>query len=100
MPDSNAHEDARARNEDCRREVRAWLANRPTIAAYVQQIARGLRHGHNRSDWSPDEVASALAFLTGAQPPQAVEIENGMGSTRFYQITSAGTLAHERDPRA
>lgn len=101
MSDPNAHDPAtqRARNEDCRREVRARLAERPYTAEHAHQLQRGLKFTR-RSDWVLEEIESALAFLTATDPQQVKRLQNGMGATLYYQITAAGTLAHEQDPLA
>lgn len=105
MAEKNAHahshsrEFAQERREECRRAVRGWLAERPTIAAHTKQILRGLNAGHEH-DFTEDEVAQALGFLQCLDPEQVREVKDEVGATRYFKITSAGTLAHERDPLA
>jgi len=43
-----------------------------------------------------DDVATALAFLRGVQPPLVEMSHPPLGSNQFYQVTTAGVLALER----
>lgn len=103
MAEQNAHEPSREhaqeRREECRRKVRAWLYERTTIAAHPKQIQRGLNAGHDH-DFTLPEIDSALAFLLGVRPEQVSQVRDEIGATSYYQITSAGSVAHERDPLA
>ena len=80
------------RREEARREVRAWLHTRSAVASNCKAIRRGVNNeGFN---FKPEEVNEALVFLVSAKQ---VEITpNDDGATLYYQITAAGTLAHER----
>ena len=79
------------RREDCRREVRRYLADRPSLAFRAETIRRNL---DLEFDFTLDEVVNALAFLMSAK--QADVEPEGMGATEYFKITAAGTLAHER----
>lgn len=80
--------------EDLRFEVRRWLAGRPTVASDVTTIRHGLaRWGVGASE---QEIKEACAFLAGLEPAQAQIRTSSLGSSQSWQITSAGTLAHER----
>lgn len=91
-----AHSDAtnQVRREDCRRAVRAYLAERPVVALRVEAIVRGLR---DLGEFDPDEVRDALHFLSGLSNAQVKAAPNTLGASMAWQITSEGTLAHERD---
>lgn len=78
------------RLEECRREVRAYLAERPSIALAPASIRRGLQE----FDFSLKEVKNACAFLKDLG--QLKDETEELGSSVYYQITAAGTLAHER----
>lgn len=82
--------------EEVRYEVRAHLYTRPQASEQVPQIRRHLaRRGIDLSD---DAVSAALVFLEGLEPAQVSRRHNPMGgSLPFWQITSAGVLAHERN---
>lgn len=86
---------AQLRREDCRYGVRAYLAQRPTIAQTSDTICRRIvRSGEG--DFEPSEIDAALNFLEGLQPPQVQAKHSPIGATLYYQITAAGVLAHER----
>jgi hypothetical protein len=97
MSQENAHTPAQpaqlVRNEECRREVRAWLAARPATAHEAKTIRRSLFQ-IDKADWSLDEVVAALAFLLSNG--NVGEVPNPDGATRYFQITHSGTLAAER----
>jgi len=79
------------RREECRREVRRYLAERPSLAFRAETIRRNLAV---EFDFSAEEVRDALAFFVSAKQ---VEIEqDGCGATDYFKITASGTLAHER----
>lgn len=86
---------AQERREACRRAVRRWLAARPAIAAHPADIRRALNAGR-ANDFTGEDVDAALAFLAGAG--QVVRIPDELGAAIYYRITTAGTLAFERDP--
>lgn len=81
--------------EDLRFETRLFLYGRPAASedavAIVHHFARkGVRV-------NADEVTAALIFLEGLNPPQVKRHNNALGGgVPRWQITSAGTLAHER----
>ncbi len=79
------------RAEECRYEVRHYLAVRPTLAIDARSIHRGLSRSF---DFTFSEVEAALAFLTSLD--QVRGNPAALGPTRHYQITAAGTLAEER----
>lgn len=85
-------ETAAARNEDCRRCVRAHLAARPAVAQCAATIARGLRA---EWDFSADEVLHACLFLAGLG--HLAEEPDPLSSLRYFRATPAGILAAERD---
>ena len=79
------------RREECRREVRRYLAERPSLAFRAETIRRNLAR---EFVFTAEEVRDALAFFVSAKQ---VEIEpDGLGATDYFKITAAGTLAHER----
>jgi len=79
------------KREDCRREVRRYLADRPSLAFRTETIRRNV---DREFDFTLDEVRDALAFLASAKQ---VEIEpESLGATEYFKITAAGILAHER----
>lgn len=78
-----------SRPEECRREVRAYLAERPALAFSCETIRRALRN------FTEAEVTDALSLLTSLD--QATEGFYGLGSTKYFKATAKGVLAHERD---
>lgn len=82
----------KTRNEDCRREVLAYLAPRQEIAQAVSTIHRRVNRDGN--DFTMREVESALAFLKSAGWIQ--KVNSKFGSSCYYQATSEGVLAYER----
>lgn len=82
--------------EDLRFEVRSHLYSRPTASEQAPQIRNHLRRrGHEVSD---DSITAALVFLEGLNPPQVQRRHSPLGgSLPYWQITSAGILAHERN---
>ena len=77
--------------EECRREVRGYLAERQKLAFSVATIARRLRM---ENDFADAEVQEALVYLVGRG--HATVKPDDDGATEYYQATSAGVLAHER----
>lgn len=86
---------AQERREECRREVRRFLAERAAVAHHPATIRRALNAGH-QADWTDDEVETAAIFLLNLTPPQVIARHDHLGATAYYQATSAGVLAHER----
>lgn len=85
------------RNEECRRDTLAWLANRPSLKFAVDAVGNGVRRkGH---DYTDSEIRIALEFLSefGDPKPYVERTPEPMGSTIFYGITAAGTLFYERN---
>lgn len=80
-----------SRAEDCRYEVRHYLAVRSTLAQDAATVHRQLAR---KFDFTRAEVTSALVFLVSLG--QAEVSPASLGSTKFYQITAKGTLAEER----
>jgi len=86
--------DPQARREECRREVRRYLAERLALKFPVAAIQRKLRiDGENFTD---AEIEAALAYLGALHDPHVRETPDPDGSTKYYQATAAGVLAHER----
>lgn len=86
-----APEPSPERNQECRRAVRDYLALRSTIAQSLPTIHRRLSV---EWDFSQGEIASALNFLTGTG--EVSWSFDRYGSTKHWQITHQGVLAHER----
>lgn len=82
--------------EDLRFEVRSHLYSRPTASEQAAQICNHLRRrGH---EVTADAVTAALVFLEGLTPAQVQRRHGSLGGgVPFWQITSAGILAHERN---
>lgn len=79
------------KNEECRREVRAYLADRPSVALSAGTIRRGLQAEWN---YNAEEITNALGFLRSLD--QVAQTRAELGSTLYYRISATGTLAHER----
>ena len=80
------------RREEARMEVRTWLHARSAVSSTAKAIRRGVNN--EGFSFKPEEIDEALVFLVSAKQ---VEITpNDDGATLYYQITAAGTLAHER----
>ncbi len=77
--------------EACRKETRAYLAERAGLAFDSSAITRGLRF---RGGFQECGVLAALGFLKSRG--HVCEDADGDGATLYYQITAEGTLAHER----
>jgi len=83
--------DPQEQREDCRREVRRYLAERPQLAFRDQTIQQKL---HLENDFTIAQVRDALVFLVS---DKQVEIEpEELGATPYYKITANGMRAHER----
>jgi hypothetical protein len=80
------------RNEEVRYAVRQYLAERPSIAQMVSTIRQRLAM---ENDFTYAEVQAALDFLVSLE--QVKLTVSKLGSSKYYQITAAGTLAHERN---
>ena len=79
------------RKEECRLEVRRYLAERPALAFAATTIHRSL---YREFDFTLQEVIDGLVFWVSAKQAQITPCE--AGATEYFQITAAGTLAHER----
>lgn len=80
------------RNEEVRYAVRQYLAERPSIAQMTSTIRQRLAM---ENDFTYAEVQAALEFLVSLE--QVKLTVSKLGSSKYYQITAAGTLAHERN---
>lgn len=82
----------RRRNQDCRREVRAYLAERAGLAIESDRIAAGLRV------YSQAEVDLALDYLKKLKPEPHVlcHEQEDAGGLYHWEITSDGVRAYER----
>lgn len=88
---------AQERREECRRDVLGYLAERQAVAHHRNAIRNRLNAGHEH-DYTADEITAALAFLLATAPEAyAAAIHDPMGATPYYQATTAGVLAHERN---
>jgi hypothetical protein len=78
-----------------RKTVLEYLALRPTGAFEVPQITRMINmRGMLDEHLSEESTQEALTFLVGLEHASMVHGE--YGSSRHYQVTSKGVLAHER----
>lgn len=85
--------DAEAK-EELRYAVRRYLTARPTAAPTLDMIAHGLRAKGIGA--SQAEIFEQLTYWTGTDPQQVKIVKPKHGSTKGFQITSAGVLAEER----
>ena len=89
---------AEVRRAHARVAVLEFLGPRQSLKFDAQTI-RDRINSDRKLDFTLDEedVSSALAFLRGVQPAPLVEMTRPpLGSTQFYQVTTAGVLALER----
>ena len=93
----SAPEQAR-RAEEIRRAILDFLSARQAVAFEAGVILdRIVRSRALDFHPDPDEFAAALAFLGNFSPEPLILFRSALlGSTRFYQATSAGVLAFER----
>lgn len=77
--------------EDLRRFVLGFLAKRSACAFNCVSVQNTVRRDMPCTE---DEVEETLQFLKSLGFVE--EVPNKMGSRRYYQISAAGTLAHER----
>jgi len=81
-----------SRKEECRSEALRFLVERVKLRHSAETVRRGVnRVGF---DFTQEEIEDALTLLTGMG--LAVGTPYELGSTLYYQATSAGVLAHER----
>lgn len=78
------------RNEEARRTVMAYLAQRSSVAQLPATITQRLRVEH---DFSLDEVTGALSYLQSDGMVDLVRSEFGV--SRSYQATAKGIRAWE-----
>lgn len=76
---------------ELRELVREHLADRPRLALAAEDLHRPLSR---KIHCTIPEIEDALALLVSLQQVETVIPK--LGSVKFYQITAAGTLAHER----
>ena len=81
--------------EDTRFEVRRHLAERNTASLDLDSIYHGLCRKGLQTD--KPSIEAALNFLMGLQPAQVMGQVASLGSSKRYQISSAGQLAYERN---
>jgi len=81
------------RQEDIRCAVRAYLAARPNVAQSAATITRRIR---TEVAAPHHDVEAALEFWASLEPAQASFEYAPAGATKYWKITAAGTLAHER----
>jgi len=88
------------RAEQVRAAVLEFLAARQTLCYDDESLHRQLNKSRLLDfEATPDDVKGALVFLEGKTlegVALVAHLTHGLGSTRFYQATSAGVLAHER----
>jgi hypothetical protein len=83
------------RNEEVRLAILAFLAPRQAIAAGEDVILdRVPKTGRLGFAPTREEMLSALAFLQSLDLVR--KVRERLGSSLYYQATSAGVLAHER----
>jgi hypothetical protein len=81
--------------EAIRTGVLKFLADRPALAFEARHIMERLNKS-NELDFTaePDDISDAIVFLRGSEFIK--HAHHGLGATLYYQVTSAGVLAHER----
>jgi chorismate mutase len=85
-------EEAQQHREDCRREVLRFLAERAALAHDAGAIRRRINQlGYELGD---EDVRAALLFLRGLD--LVAERFDPLGASKYWQVTSAGILHHER----
>jgi hypothetical protein len=83
------------RKESVRKEVRRYLAERPSLA-FRQRTIRERLNSRNENDFTDEEVRDAIAILSsGGHVAQQPDPD---GATQYYKITREGALFHERNP--
>jgi hypothetical protein len=90
--------DRARRAEELRRAVLDFLAARSAVAFAPEHILDRIIKS-NALDFppEPDELITALTFLENFTPEPLIKFKCALlGSSRFYQATSAGVLASER----
>ncbi len=83
------------RSETVRIALLAFLSPRQSLSFDLPTLLFRLnRSGQIDFKLQPDDLTKAVAFLEGKE--YIKHTVSALGSTRFYQATSAGVLAHER----
>ena len=81
-------------NLECRKAVRAYLAERIGVALGVEAITRGLAR---QGGFSAELVNDACHFLHGKNPPHVDCIDDpDGGGAHYWQITAEGVVAYEK----
>lgn len=80
-----------ATKEELRRLTLGWLNDRAALAFNAPSINRGVCR---ELPHTIPETEENLAFLHSAG--FVAETPNPLGGTKFWKITAAGTIAHER----
>lgn len=81
---------------EARYAVRRYLYARPTLAQDAATITHGLRVKGQNFDQSEIEVA--MHFWAGCAPPQITIVRRSEADpSKYYQITTAGVVAHETE---
>jgi hypothetical protein len=91
---SNPEKEQAQHREECRREVRRYLAERSALALPSAAIRRKLQT--EGSHYCIEDIEAALDFLAGIEPAQVRVEHDSLGATKYYKATSAGVIAHER----
>lgn len=77
--------------EELRRLTLGWLAERAALAFSAASIHRGV---NRELPHTPADAEAALSMLLDLGLLR--EVPNRLGATRYYKISAAGTIAHER----
>jgi hypothetical protein len=80
-----------ATREELRRLTLGWLDDRAALAFNAASINRGV---NREMSHTIPETEETIAFLASAG--FVAETPNPLGGTKFWKITAAGTIAHER----
>jgi hypothetical protein len=86
------------RAEQIRQAILDFLAERQHVAFMPEVILERIGRSHFLDFRpEPDEFTAAITFLENFSPDPLIKHSTAvLGSTRFYQATSAGVLAFER----
>lgn len=84
---------AQLRREECRREVRAYLAERIPLAFDPEAVRRSVNMATGL-DFSDAEISAALDLLVSLG--QATAVVAAIGASSSFKATAQGVLAHER----
>ena len=86
---------AQERRTECRGDVLAYLAQRLPLS-YTPATIRKRLNDESQTDYSDEEIDAAIAFLVDAGEVK-LERQHRHGTARYYQATSQGVLAYERN---